>query len=128
MNELELVALLSMLQVKFPNLEWDLTEELDWIEVEDSEEIYAFIKVTETQRIRILAGHFRKFTLRVVFEYEEYATTLKRQWSEDIEELLNNLEVWLQEIRSINERYRDLNAEQVLLLKQLQERFHKKAD
>jgi hypothetical protein len=123
MHDIELLSSLLRVQTRFSNLEWGLTKDLDWVEVEDSEEIYAFIKVTETYRICILVGHFRKFTLRVVFEYEEYTTTLKRQWSEDLEELLNNLEVWLQEIRSINKRYRGLSVKQ--LLEHLQEKFPK---
>jgi hypothetical protein len=97
MNELELVELLSMLQVKFPNLEWGLTEELDWIEVNEGIElIYAFINFSETERICILVGD----TLRVVFEYKEYANTIGMWWwSKNREELLNSLEVWLQDLK-----------------------------
>ena len=122
MNDLEVVSLLTKLVYRFPSMEW-VTEEIDWTEVEDSEDIYTYIWITETQRICILVGHFRKFTLRVVFEYEDYTYTLKSWWPENVEELLNNLEVWLQEIRSINERYTHLRVEQ--LLEQLQEKFPK---
>jgi hypothetical protein len=101
MNELELVALLSMLQVKFPNLEWDLTEDLDWVEVEDYEMICAFIDLTEVDKVCILVGYNKKFTLRIVFEFEEYDQTFKRRELEDKEELLKSLELWLEELKEL---------------------------